>query len=80
MQKPPAVSEVLSSAGACAFIGFATPPHALKGLIDAVTGLDIDMLRTGKRIFNMRHLFNLREGQKPTARSSSRKMGGPSAS
>jgi aldehyde:ferredoxin oxidoreductase len=59
-------AEVLSSAGACAFTGFATPPHALKGLIDAVTGLDIDVLRTGKRIFNMRHLFNLREGQKPT--------------
>jgi aldehyde:ferredoxin oxidoreductase len=59
-------NEVLSSAGACAFIGFATPPHALKGLIEAVTGQEIDMIRTGKRIFNMRHLFNLREGQKPT--------------
>ncbi len=58
--------EVLSSAGACAFTGFATPPNALKGLIDAVTGLDIDVMRTGKRILNMRHLFNLREGQKPT--------------
>jgi len=59
-------NEVLCSAGVCAFTGFATPPHALKGLIDAVTGLDIDITRTGKRILNMRHLFNLREGQKPT--------------
>jgi aldehyde:ferredoxin oxidoreductase len=58
-------NEVLSSAGACAFIGFATPPHALQGLIEAVTGHEIDMNRTGKRIFNMRHLFNLREGQNP---------------
>ncbi len=58
-------AEVLSSSGSCAFSGFATPPHALKGLMDAVTGQDIDILRTGKRIFNMRHLFNLREGQKP---------------
>jgi aldehyde:ferredoxin oxidoreductase len=59
-------AEVLASAGACAFCNFATPPHALKALIDAVTGQDIDMNRTGKRIFNMRHLFNLREGMKPT--------------
>jgi aldehyde:ferredoxin oxidoreductase len=60
------MSEVLNSAGACQFSSFSAPPHALKGLIDAVTGLDIDMLRTGKRILNMRHLFNLREGKKPT--------------
>jgi aldehyde:ferredoxin oxidoreductase len=58
--------EVLASAGACAFSSFSAPPHALKALIDAVTGLDIDMIRTGKRILNMRHLFNLRDGQKPT--------------
>jgi len=60
------VWEVMSSAGACAFTGFSAPPHALKGLLDAVTGLDIDIMRAGKRILNMRHLFNLREGQKPT--------------
>jgi aldehyde:ferredoxin oxidoreductase len=59
-------AEVLGSAGACAFCNFASPPHTLKALIDAVTGWDIDMARTGKRIFNMRHVFNLREGQKPT--------------
>jgi aldehyde:ferredoxin oxidoreductase len=58
--------EVMSSAGTCAFSNFCMPPHALKGLIEAVTGRDINILRTGKRILNMRHLFNLREGQKPT--------------
>ena len=58
--------EVMSSAGTCAFSGFCMPPDALKGLIEAVTGREIDMVRTGKRILNMRHLFNLREGLKPT--------------
>ena len=60
------MNEVLNSAGACAFSGFSAPPHALKGLLEAVIGQEIDMIRTGKRILNMRHLFNLREGQKPT--------------
>lgn len=58
--------EVMSAAGMCAFSGFSVPPHALKGLLDAVTGLDIDVAATGKRILNMRHVFNLREGQSPT--------------
>lgn len=58
--------EVMSSAGTCAFSNFCMPPDALKSLIEAVTGSEIDMIRTGKRILNMRHLFNLREGLKPT--------------
>ena len=58
-------AEVMSSSGACAFSNFCMPPHALKGLIEAVTGNHIDVLRIGKRILNIRHLFNLREGQKP---------------
>jgi aldehyde:ferredoxin oxidoreductase len=57
--------EVLNAAGACQFSAFSAPPHALKGLIDAVTGMDVDVVRTGKRILNMRHLFNLREGISP---------------
>ncbi len=57
--------EVMSSAGTCAFSNFCMPPDALKNLIEAVTGWEIDMVRTGKRILNMRHLFNLREGLKP---------------
>ena len=74
------MNEVLNSAGACAFSGFSAPPHALKGLLEAVTGRDIDMIRTGKRILNMRHLFNLREGQKPTQNLLPGKMVGPTAS
>ena len=45
------------------------PQGALAGLIEAVTGWDFkeeDVLRTGKRIMNMRHVFNLREGKKRT--------------
>jgi aldehyde:ferredoxin oxidoreductase len=37
--------------------------------IEAVTGWDFkeeDVIRTGKRILNMRYAFNLREGQKST--------------
>jgi len=44
------------------------PQDALPRLIEAVTGWDFkedDVVRTGKRIMNIRHVFNLREGQKP---------------
>ncbi len=59
-------TEVLNASGCCAFADFATPPEALKELVDGVTGWDIDVRRTGRRILNMRHLFNLREGLRPT--------------
>jgi aldehyde:ferredoxin oxidoreductase len=55
----------MGSAGACAFSSFCIPPDALKGLIRAVAGIEIDVVRTGKRILNMNHLLNLREGLKP---------------
>lgn len=45
------------------------PPDAAVKFIEAVTGWGFkekDILQTGKRIMNMRHVFNLREGQKPT--------------
>ena len=45
------------------------PPGSAARFIQAVTGWDFkeeDVLQTGKRIMNMRHAFNLREGQKPT--------------
>ena len=47
------------------------PPDAATRLIEAVTGWDFkeeDVLRTGKRIMNMRHVFSLREGLKPNDR------------
>ena len=57
-------TEVLNSAGACMFTGFSVPQGALPGLIEAVTGWEIDVMRAGHRIMNMRHAFNLREGHK----------------
>jgi len=57
-------TEVLNSAGACVFTGFSVPQGALPRLIEAVTGWEIDVMRAGHRIMNMRHAFNLREGHK----------------
>jgi aldehyde:ferredoxin oxidoreductase len=62
-------TEILNTAGLCLFSDFCMPPDAATRFIEAVTGWDFkgeDVLRTGKRIMNMRHAFNLREGQKPT--------------
>lgn len=58
-------AEIVNTSGACQFGGFSMPPDALPNLIEAATGWEFkasDMLRAGKRIMNMRHLFNLREG------------------
>jgi aldehyde:ferredoxin oxidoreductase len=60
-------TEIMNISGSCLFGGFSMPQGALSRLIEAATGWDFkedDMLRTGKRIMNMRHVFNLREGQK----------------
>jgi len=60
-------TEVLNCVGSCLFGGFSMPPEALPGLIEAVTGWDFkgdNMVKTGQRIMNMRHAFNLREGHK----------------
>jgi aldehyde:ferredoxin oxidoreductase len=62
-------TEILNTSGLCLFGNFCMPPDAATRFIEAVTGWDfkgVDVLRTGKRIMNMRHVFNLREGQKPT--------------
>jgi aldehyde:ferredoxin oxidoreductase len=51
------------------FGGFSMPQDAAMRFIEAVTGWDFkeeDVIRTGKRIMNMRYAFNLREGQRPT--------------
>jgi aldehyde:ferredoxin oxidoreductase len=61
-------SEIMNTSGSCLFGGFSTPPDATTRFIEAVTGWDFkkeDVIQTGKRIMNMRHVFNLREGQKP---------------
>jgi aldehyde:ferredoxin oxidoreductase len=61
-------TEIMNTSGSCLFGGFSMPQDALPRLIEAVTGWDFkedEVVRTGKRIMNIRHVFNLREGQKP---------------
>ena len=62
--------EIVNTSGFCLFgADFAIPQGTIANFIEAVTGWDYkekDVLRAGKRIVNMRHVFNLREGQKPT--------------
>ena len=61
-------TEIFNTAGLCLFGGFSMPQDAAARFIEAVTGWDFkgeDVIRTGKRIMNMRYAFNLREGQKP---------------
>jgi len=60
-------AEVRNASGSCSFGGFSMPQDALPRLIAAATGWEFggkDMLQAGKRIFTMRHAFNLREGQR----------------
>lgn len=61
-------TEIVNIAGSCIFGGFSMPQNAVAGLIEAVTGWEFkaeEVVKTGKRVMNMRHAFNLREGQKP---------------
>jgi aldehyde:ferredoxin oxidoreductase len=65
-------TEIFNASGLCMFGGFCMPQDAAVRFMEAVTGWEFkeeDVLRTGKRIMNMRHVFNLREGQKPTDRA-----------
>jgi aldehyde:ferredoxin oxidoreductase len=64
-------TEISNTAGLCMFGGFSMPRDAATRFIEAATGWDFkeeDLLQTGKRILNMRHAFNLREGQRPSDR------------
>ena len=48
------------------------PVQAIPDQLQAVTGWDFDLeevFKTGERIYTMRHLFNLREGQNPLTRN-----------
>jgi aldehyde:ferredoxin oxidoreductase len=58
----------LNAAGLCQFGFFGTPPDRLVAFLNAVTGWSetpADMLRSGERIANVGHAFNLREGINP---------------
>ncbi len=62
------IFHVWNSAGLCMFGYVSYPLEAIPGFLAAVTGWDVDLeecLRTGERIANMRHMFNLREGLNP---------------
>lgn len=62
------LSEAMNASGICLFGKlFGLPPTAMTGLIAAATGWGFDdaaAVRTGTRILNMRHVFNIREGIK----------------
>ena len=61
-----ASNEILNGAGLCLFGSFVGVSPA--DLIEAVTGISLskeEQQKTGVRMLNMRHAFNLREGQKP---------------
>jgi aldehyde:ferredoxin oxidoreductase len=64
--------EVSQAAGLCMLGYLSFPYHSLRDQLNAVTGWDFDdetILKTGERIFTMRHLFNLREGHNPLTRN-----------
>ena len=60
---------VMTSAGMCEFMYWSLPTaDAIHEFINAMTGWNTTMdevLKTGERIANMRHAFNLREGLNP---------------
>lgn len=64
-----ASQEVENCAGFCTFMMNGGVMDAKEQYLAAVTGMPFtqeDTLKTGKRILNMRHAFNLREGFKPS--------------
>jgi aldehyde:ferredoxin oxidoreductase len=67
-----ATMDVANAAGLCMFGYLSYPVEAIPEQLNAVTGWDFDMeevFKTGERIYTMRHLFNLREGQNPLTRN-----------
>ncbi|WFF71479.1 aldehyde ferredoxin oxidoreductase family protein [Proteiniclasticum sp. QWL-01] len=72
--------EVLNSAGFCAFSSRGFKKDTINQFISYTTGRRFDLeeqLRTGKRIFFMRHLFNLREGITKKDLTLSPRLNGP---
>lgn len=59
--------EICNSSGYCMFGMMASPPDAIMKLVMAVTGFtytEQEIAALGRRMFNMRHAFNLREGKR----------------
>ncbi len=72
--------EILNCAGFCAFSERGFQENTVNNFISHTTGRKFDaeeQLRTGKRIFFMRHLFNLREGITKADMTISPRLNGP---
>ena len=75
--------EILNATGICLLSGFVGVRDLAPKMLAAVTGWDVNdvfLKETGLRIFNMRHVFNLREGQKPSECGIAPKIGRRTAS
>jgi len=62
-------TEIMNSSGLCYFHALVSPPGVQNEFISAITGMEFDdkeSLKTGQRIYLMRHAFNVREGLKPS--------------
>ena len=60
--------QVVNASGICQFAYYSYPLTAWPEFLQAVTGMEYDVKefeRTGERILNLRHAFNLREGLNP---------------
>ncbi len=72
--------EVLNSAGFCAFSAQGFKTDTINKFLSYTTGRSFDFeeqMRTGKRIYFMRHLFNLREGITKKDMTLSPRLNGP---
>jgi aldehyde:ferredoxin oxidoreductase len=62
-------SHVVSSSGTCLFLYWALPSvFAFLDFMRAVSGWDLtieELIKTGERVLNIRHAFNIREGLNP---------------
>ncbi len=67
-----AIHEVVNAAGLCMFGTLCYPLQSLPDQLSAVTGQAYDLEKiyeVGRRIYTMRHAFNLREGLNPLTRN-----------
>ena len=71
--------EIVNAAGFCQFTDFALPPKAQVNYLNAICGFgytDQEAENLGKRLFAMRHAFNLREGLRRSDATLSPRMEG----
>ena len=67
-----ATMDAAQAAGLCMFGYLSYPVQSIPDQLNAVTGWNFtleDIFKIGERIYTMRHLFNLREGQNPLTRN-----------